>query len=69
MLDERLLRILVCPACHGEVDHKERRQAIVCRGCARRYPVRDGIPVMLLEEATLPPGASSPAADAAADPG
>lgn len=66
MLDERLLRILVCPACHGDVDHRERRQVIVCRGCARRYPVRDRIPVMLIEEATFPPGVSSPA-DAAAD--
>ena len=51
-LDERLLEILVCPECHGEVEHKERRKAIVCTGCGLQYPVRDGIPVMLVEEAT-----------------
>jgi uncharacterized protein len=55
-LDDRLLEILVCPACHGRVEHKERRHVIVCTACGRRYPVRDGIPVMLVEEATDPSG-------------
>ena len=54
-LDERLLDILVCPACRGDVEHKERRHLIVCHGCGRRYPVREGIPVMLVEEAGPPP--------------
>jgi uncharacterized protein len=58
-LDVRLLEILVCPACHGAVEHKERRRAIVCTTCGRRYPVRDGIPVMLVEEATEPTDGSS----------
>jgi uncharacterized protein len=53
-LDPRLLEILMCPACRGSVEHKERRHVIVCTGCGRRYPVRDGIPVMLVEEATPP---------------
>jgi uncharacterized protein len=51
-LDERLLEILVCPSCHGQVEHKERRHLIVCSGCGLQYPVRDGVPVMLVEEAT-----------------
>ena len=51
-LDERLLEILVCPQCHGDVEHKERRKVIVCTGCGLQFPVRDGIPVMLVEEAT-----------------
>jgi len=51
-LDERLMEILVCPACHGDVEHKERRKVIVCTACGLQYPVRDGIPVMLVEEAT-----------------
>jgi uncharacterized protein len=51
-LDERLLEILVCPACHGDVEHKERRHVIVCTSCGLQFPVRDGIPVMLVEEAT-----------------
>ena len=54
ILDERLMEILVCPACRGKVEHKERRHLIVCTGCGLRYPVRDGIPVMLVEEATAP---------------
>lgn len=51
-IDERLLEILVCPACRGKVEHKERRQLMVCSSCGLRYPVRDDIPVMLVEEAT-----------------
>jgi uncharacterized protein len=51
-LDERLLDILVCPACRATVEHKERRHLLVCTGCGLRYPVRDGIPVMLVDEAT-----------------
>lgn len=51
-LDPRLLEILVCPECHGPVEHKERRRVILCEACGLQYPVRDGIPVMLVEEAT-----------------
>lgn len=50
-LDEDLLAILVCPDCHGDVEHKERRKVIVCTQCGLQYPVRDGIPVMLVDEA------------------
>ena len=51
-VDERLLEILVCPDCHGDVEYKDRRKVIVCRSCSLQYPVRDGIPVMLVDEAT-----------------
>ncbi len=54
-LDRDLLDILVCPDCYGDVEYKERRQLIICTGCGLQYPVRDGIPVMLVEEAS-PPG-------------
>jgi uncharacterized protein len=54
VLDERLLEILVCPACHGGVEHKERRGVILCTSCGLRYPVTDGIPVMLPDEARPP---------------
>ncbi len=57
-LDARLLDILVCPSCHEAVEHKERRHVLVCTGCGLIYPVRDGIPVMLVEEATPPRGRS-----------
>lgn len=51
-LDQQLLEILICPACHGDIEYKERRQVILCKACGLQYPVRDGIPVMLVEEAS-----------------
>jgi len=51
-VDERLLEILVCPACRGEVEYKERRKVILCAACGLQFPVRDGIPVMLVDEAS-----------------
>jgi uncharacterized protein YbaR (Trm112 family) len=56
-LDAELLEILVCPNDRGDVDYLEDEQVIVCRTCGYRYPVRDGIPVMLIDEAGKPGGA------------
>ncbi|MDX1511634.1 MAG: Trm112 family protein [Nitriliruptorales bacterium] len=56
-LDQRLLEILRCPDCRAEVEYKDRRKVIVCSGCGLQYPVVDGIPVMLVEEATKKRGA------------
>jgi len=53
-IDARLIAILVCPACRGKIRVREAEQGIECEGCGRVYPVRDGIPVMLVEEATPP---------------
>ncbi|MDQ3620036.1 MAG: Trm112 family protein [Actinomycetota bacterium] len=54
-LDPKLLEILACPNCKGEVEYLEAEDIIVCRGeCGYRYPVRDGIPVMLIDEAIKP---------------
>jgi uncharacterized protein YbaR (Trm112 family) len=53
-LDAQLLDILACPNCRGAVDYKESEQVIECRECRYRYPVRDDIPVMLIEEAEKP---------------
>ena len=58
-LDSKLLEILACPNCHGEVEYKESEQVIECRNCHYRYPVRDDIPVMLIEEAEKPGTASA----------
>jgi len=52
MIDPKLLEILACPACKTEV--KEDGDRLVCVKCGRRYPIRDGIPVMLIEEAEPP---------------
>lgn len=51
-VDPELIALLVCPACHGAVEHKDRRALIICTECGLQYPVRDGIPVMLVDEAT-----------------
>lgn len=51
MLDPTYLEILRCPVDKAELDEKEDR--LVCRECHRAYPVRDGIPVMLVDEATV----------------
>jgi len=47
VLDDRLLRILVCPACRNALEYKERRKVLICTDCGIRYEVRDGIPIML----------------------
>ena len=52
MIDDKLLEILACPVCKVRV--KLEGERLVCTQCTRRYPIRDGIPVMLVEEAELP---------------
>ena len=52
MIKKELLEILCCPADKGEI--VEQNGKIVCLKCGRRYPVRDGIPIMLIEEAEEP---------------
>ena len=54
MIDEKLLEILACPACKGDIEYDEENEKLICQKCGRRYPVRDGIPVMLIDEAELP---------------
>ncbi len=49
MIDKELLEILACPACKKSVELKNEK--IICLGCGRKYPIRDGIPIMLVEEA------------------
>ena len=55
-LDPELLEILVCPNDRGKIEYREAEQTIVCLECGYRYPVRDGIPVMLIDEAVKPTG-------------
>jgi len=43
-----LLAILACPACKGQVEC--RHSKVVCIKCGRKYPVRNGIPVLIVEE-------------------
>jgi len=50
-LSTELLDILVCPRCKGSVTLLEDGSALHCAACALKYPVREGIPVMLEDEA------------------
>ncbi len=49
MINTNLIEILACPACRGNV--REESDKIVCVSCGRKYPIRSGIPVMLISEA------------------
>ena len=53
MVDKELLDILICPACGpgSAVAPDAADAALVCTRCGRRYPVREGIPVMLVDQA------------------
>ena len=55
-MDPKLLEILVCPLCKGPLVFRREAGEFICRGDRLAFPVRDGIPVMLEEEArTLAP--------------
>ena len=60
MIDDKLLDILVCPACRTKVVREGDR--LVCQNpsCGLRYPIRDDIPVMLVEEAEKPGESDTP---------
>jgi len=49
-LSPDLLEILICPACKAKVELNSDSTGLKCAGCSRVYPVRDDIPVMLIEE-------------------
>ncbi len=53
-LDPMLLEILVCPNCHGALEVNDPAETLDCTQCGYRYPVRDDIPVMLVDEAIRP---------------
>jgi uncharacterized protein YbaR (Trm112 family) len=47
---ETVLRLLACPVCHAGLAHHD-EEAVQCTGCGRRYPIRDGLPVLLVSAA------------------
>ncbi|HUF26313.1 MAG TPA: Trm112 family protein [Gemmatimonadaceae bacterium] len=51
-LPPQLLAVLVCPKCKGELEYRETEESLVCHACRLRYPVREDIPIMLIDEAT-----------------
>jgi uncharacterized protein YbaR (Trm112 family) len=52
-VDQALLDILVCPACKTKVQLVKDGTALRCDSCRRVYPIKDDIPVMLIDEATI----------------
>jgi uncharacterized protein YbaR (Trm112 family) len=55
-MDKKLLDLLACPVCKGPLVYLEAAAELVCRGDRLAYPVRDGIPIMLVEDAReIPP--------------
>ena len=48
-IDRTLLEIIVCPDCHAKLEPVA--EELVCTGCGLAYPVRDDIPVLLIDEA------------------
>jgi uncharacterized protein YbaR (Trm112 family) len=59
-LDKKLLDILVCPLCKGPLEYDKKNSELICKVDRLAYPVRDGIPVMLEEEARTIPEKAEP---------
>ena len=51
VIDPKLLEILVCPVTKGPLEYDRTRQELISRSAKLAYPIRDGIPIMLPEEA------------------
>ena len=50
-MDKSLLEIIVCPVCHGKLDHIKERNQLICRFDRLAYTIDDGIPVLLADKA------------------
>jgi len=50
-LNKELLEILACPKCKGDLEQTAEQDGLICRSCEVVYPVREDIPIMLIEEA------------------
>ena len=54
-MDSRLLEILVCPLCKGPLQYDKAAQELICRPDRLAFPIREGIPVMLEQQARTVP--------------
>ena len=52
-ISKELLDILACPKCKGEIRLNDKQDGLVCNACKLMYPIKDDIPVMLIDEATI----------------
>jgi uncharacterized protein len=55
MIPQDLLDILVCPVCKKSLVLKDNGQALKCGECRRAFPIRDGIPILLVDQAVTEP--------------
>ena len=60
-IDPQLLEILACPLCRTPVTLTQDGQGLKCAQCRRVYPIKDDIPIMLVDQATIDPSAGQPA--------
>jgi uncharacterized protein YbaR (Trm112 family) len=51
MLDQKLLQILACPKCKGDLEYDQKNSKLVCHACRLKYDIRDDIPIMLIDQA------------------
>ncbi|MBN1155840.1 Trm112 family protein [candidate division KSB1 bacterium] len=51
MLDKKLLDILVCPKCKGDLEYDEENNKLICHACHLKYDIKEDIPIMLIDEA------------------
>ncbi|MBN6065728.1 Trm112 family protein [Aggregatibacter actinomycetemcomitans] len=50
-MNGKLLEIVACPSCHGRLEYDEQHQRLICRFEKIAYPIKNGIPVLLTEQA------------------
>ena len=55
MIANDLLEMLVCPACKQALEYRPSPETLRCTACHRVYPVKDDIPIMLVDQATIEP--------------
>ena len=53
MIAKDLLEILICPACRQALEYRQNPESLKCKQCHRIYAVKDDIPIMLVDEATI----------------
>jgi hypothetical protein len=51
MLDSRLLEILACPKCKGDLEYDQKNAKLICHACRLKYDIKDDIPIMLIDQA------------------
>lgn len=58
-IDKKLLEILACPKCKGEIRLNETEDGLICDACKLLYEIKEGIPIMLIDEAKPLEGSES----------